>query len=164
MKISKEVCALTRYEELLDEAYNNNLIVKEKPLEYYDGRIKGNKIAIRKTIETSAQKACVLAEELGHHYTSAGDILDLNNPSNARQENIARLWAYDKLVGFGGIIRAYKKRLTSSEEIADYLDISVDFLHECIDYYSSIYGPYVQYHGFFIRFSPCFRVFRLKKR
>ena len=99
---------MTRYEELLDEAYNNNLIVKEKSLEYYDGRIKGNKIAIRKTIETSAQKACVLAEELGHHYTSAGDILDLNNPSNARQENIARLWAYDKLVGFDGIIRAYK--------------------------------------------------------
>jgi len=56
---------LTRYEELLDEAYNDNLIVKEKPLEYYDGRIKGNKIAIRKTIETSAQKACVLCSDFG---------------------------------------------------------------------------------------------------
>lgn len=163
MKISKEVCALTRYEELLDEAYNNNLIVKEKPLEYYDGRIKDNKIAIRKTIKTSAQKACVLAEELGHHYTSTGDILDLNNPANARQENIARLWAYDKLVGLNGIIRAYKKHLTSSEEIADYLDISVKFLDDCIFYYSNIYGDYVRYRGYFIRFSPCFRVFRLKK-
>ena len=40
------------YEALLDEAYEEGLIVKEKPLQYNNGRIKGNRIAIRKDIET----------------------------------------------------------------------------------------------------------------
>ena len=68
-----EVRALT-YEELLVEAENNNLIVKEKPLPISKGRIKGNRVAIRKGM-TELEKACVLAEELGHHYTAVGDII-----------------------------------------------------------------------------------------
>ena len=35
------------YEILLDTAYNDGMLVKEKPLQGSDGRIKGNKIAIR---------------------------------------------------------------------------------------------------------------------
>ena len=62
------------YEALLDEAQQDGLIVKEKPLIYNNGRIKGKRIAIRKDIETNTEKACVLAEELGHHHTSVGDI------------------------------------------------------------------------------------------
>lgn len=36
--------------------------------------------------------ACILAEEFGHHYTSFGDIIDLSDPSNRKQEHRARLW------------------------------------------------------------------------
>ena len=43
-----------KYETLLDEAYEKGLVVKEKPLRAHDGRIKGNRIAIRSSIETSA--------------------------------------------------------------------------------------------------------------
>lgn len=57
---------MNSYEILLDEARNIGLVVKEKPLQSGDGRIKGNKIAIRHDIKTSRQKANVLAEELGH--------------------------------------------------------------------------------------------------
>lgn len=49
------------YTELLIEADNNHLITKEKPLQAYDGRIKGNKIAIKNTL-TTTEKKCVLAE------------------------------------------------------------------------------------------------------
>ena len=64
------------YEDLLIEADMSNLIVKEKPLINNDGLISGNRIAIRKNIATTTEKACVLAEELGHHYTTTGNILD----------------------------------------------------------------------------------------
>ena len=64
------------YESLLKESDTLGLIVKEKPLKFNDGRIKGCKIAIRKDIPTSIEKACVLSEELGHYYTSSGDILN----------------------------------------------------------------------------------------
>lgn len=78
------------YEELLIEADNNNLTVKEKPLPVSKGRLKGNRIAIRKDM-TETEKTCVLAEELGHHYTATGNILDQSHrrkpqTGNARQD------------------------------------------------------------------------------
>lgn len=45
------------YEEMLIESDNENLIIKEKPLLSSDGRIKGNKIAIRHTIKTQTEKS-----------------------------------------------------------------------------------------------------------
>ena len=65
---------MTKYEALLDEANSKGLIVKEKPLQSSDGRIKGNRIAIRKDLKTSTEKACVLAEELGHYETTVRHI------------------------------------------------------------------------------------------
>lgn len=40
------------YESLLVEAESKGLTVKEKPLKYNNGRIKGQKIAIRQSIVT----------------------------------------------------------------------------------------------------------------
>ena len=98
------------YETLLKEADSLGLVVKEKPLQYNNGRIKGNRIAIRKDIETTNEKACVLAEELGHHYTAAGNILDQSTATNRKQEMRGRIVAYNKLVGLHGIIDArYRK-------------------------------------------------------
>ena len=94
------------YEFLLAEASDLGLIVKEKPLKYNNGRIKGNKVAIRQDIETTAQKTCVLAEELGHYYTSVGDILDQTDIQNRKQEFRARMWAYNEMVGLMGIVDA----------------------------------------------------------
>ena len=87
------------YEELLIEADTNNLITKEKPLLANAGRIKGNRIAIKKDLPTQREKACVLAEELGHFFTSSGNILDTSDISNRKQEARARLWAFNRQVG-----------------------------------------------------------------
>lgn len=64
------------YEELLLEADGEGLIVKEMPLQLEDGLIMGKKIAIRNNIRTTNKKADVLAEELGHHYTTSGNIME----------------------------------------------------------------------------------------
>ena len=73
------------YEQLLTVADQNDLTVKEHPLADHDGLLKGKRIAIRKDIETQAEKSCVLAEELGHHYTTAGNILDQTYVMNRKQ-------------------------------------------------------------------------------
>ena len=52
------------YDELLMEADNNGLIVKEAPLQASDGRIKGRRIAIRQNIPTLRKKADVLVSGL----------------------------------------------------------------------------------------------------
>lgn len=142
------------YEALLDEAQQDGLIVKEKPLIYNDGRIKGKRIAIRKDIETSAEKACVLAEELGHYHTSVGNILNMEDLSNRKQERQARIWGYNKLIGLTGIIKAFQSGCQSRHEVADLLDVTEEYLQECIDCYKDKYGVYTEIDDYVIYFIP----------
>lgn len=123
------------YEALLDEAYEKGLIVKEKPLQYNDGRIKGDRIAIRQSIETSAKKACILAEEIGHYETSSGDILDQTDTGNRKQEYTARRWAYHKLVPEENIRFAIADGHTEIWDMAEYLDVDEAFLRDALKFY-----------------------------
>ena len=64
------------YEELLIE--HDSLNILELDLSEVSG-LKGlyynGSVAIEQKL-TSVEKTCVLAEELGHHYTSVGNIID----------------------------------------------------------------------------------------
>ena len=126
---------MTTYEDLLNEAYKEGITVKEKPLKYNDVRIKGNKIAIRKSIETDKEKACILAEELGHYYTTVGDILDQNDSNNRRQELIARKWAYEKILPIENILFAVQDGHTEIWDMAEYLDVDEKFLRDALKCY-----------------------------
>lgn len=142
------------YEALLDEAYQSGLSVKEKPLKYNNGRIKGSRIAIRKDIDTTTEKACVLAEEMGHHYTSVGNILDMSDARNRKQERQARMWAYNRLIGLCGIIKAYKAGCQNRYEIAEYLEVTEECLQECIEIYRDKCGVYTTVDNYVIYFLP----------
>lgn len=100
---------LTEYEKLLDDADKQHVIVTEK-FDLSDTRLKGLYcdafIAIDKNL-TEADKACVLAEELGHHATTYGNIIDQSSVINRKQERRARVWAYYLMLQFEDIIRAY---------------------------------------------------------
>lgn len=141
------------YEELLIESDNLGLIVKEKPLEYHDGRIKGNRVAIRSTIPTNTQKACVLAEEIAHHITSTGDILDMSNISNRKQEYKARIWSYNKLIDLQGFINAFEHHYTNLYETATFLGVTEQFLADTINAYMHKYGCYIRYKNYVIEFG-----------
>lgn len=145
---------LNAYEKLLLEAESKGLVVKEKPLKYNDGRIKGNKIAIRQNINTQLEKSCVLAEELGHHYTNAGNILDQSRTENIKQELKARMWAYDRQIGLIGIIKAYKYGCRNLHEMADYLDVTEEFLKDALKSYRLKYGHYVIVDNYTVYFEP----------
>ena len=142
------------YEELLQESLEQNLIVKEKDLPGYKGRIYKNRVAIRKNM-TTAEKSCVLAEELGHHHTTIGNILDQTNISNCKQERLARLWAYNKQIGLSGIIQGYRAHCRSRYDLAEYLEVSEDFLQEALECYREKYGVYTELDGYVIYFEPC---------
>lgn len=142
------------YETLLDEAVNNGLIVKEKPLKSSDGRIKGNKIAIRQDIKTTVEKSCVLSEELGHHYTSVGNIVDMSDFQNRKQERQARVWGYNKLIGLTGIINAYKRGCQNIPEMAEFLDVTEEYLKEAIDCYRDKYGVCTTIDNYTVFFIP----------
>lgn len=141
------------YEELLIESESQNLIVKEKNLPGYNGRIYKNRIAISKNLNMS-EKKCVLAEELGHHYTSVGTIIDLEDLSNRKQERQARLWGYNKLIGLTGIVNAFEAGCHSAYEAAEFLEVTEEYLQECIDCYRDKYGVYTEIDNYVIYFIP----------
>lgn len=155
-----EMNDMTKYEVLQEEAYKEGLIVKEKPLQAHDGRIKGNRVAIRKDIQTDAEKACVLAEELGHHYTTTGNILDQSDVSNRKQELRARRRAHDQLIGLQGIIDAYEAGCRSRSEAAEFLGVTEEFLQEALDQYSMRYGSAVRLGKYAVYFYPVLGVFK----
>lgn len=146
------------YEELLDEAYSEGLIVKEKYIPGYGGRIYRNRIAIHKELCTSTEKSCVLAEELGHYYTTTGDILDQSDVMNRKQEYRARLWGYNRLIGLMGIINAYIYGCQTLYEMAAYLDVTEEYLREAIFCYRNKYGVYKQVDNYIVYFEPCLKV------
>lgn len=148
------------YAELLNETTRSGLIVKEKPLRAYDGRIKGNRIAIRRDMPT-VQKTCVLAEELGHNQTGYGDILAQDSISDIKQEQRARLWAYNKLVGLQGIIAAYKHGCASLHEMAEFLDVTEEFLNASLTTYRQKYGCYTTIDNYVICFEPALGVLEM---
>ena len=156
---TKEGVDLT-YEELLEQADERGLIVKEKNLKANAGRIKGNRIAIHRDM-TSVEKSCILAEELGHHYTTIGDILDQDDSGNRKQELRARLWAYNNQIGLRGIIRAYEAHLTELYEVAEFLEVTPEFLSETLQCYRSKYSPYTTIDNYAIFFEPSLSVMKL---
>lgn len=111
------------YDELTLECEKENILVAEMPMECYDGRIIGNFVLIN-TNMNQTQKACVLAEELGHYHTTVGDILDQTDISNRKQERTARLWAYDKQIGLSGLVKCFEERCRNEYEMAECLGVT----------------------------------------
>lgn len=142
-----------KYEVLLNDANTEGLSIKERPFRTYDGRIKGNTIYLRQNMNT-VEKACVLAEEMGHHYTSVGNILDMSDTHNRKQERQARLWAYNRLIGLRGIIKAYETGCQNRYEIAEFLEVTEECLQECIEIYRDKYGVYTTVDNYVIYFLP----------
>ncbi len=152
---------MNKYEILLDEANDKGLIVKEKSLQSSDGRIKGNRIAIRKDLKTTAEKACVLAEELGHYETTVGDILEMSSSWNRKQERQARLNGYNRMIGVFGIVRAYEAGCQAQHEIADFLNVTEEYLLECIECYRDKYGEMKSVDNYMVYFIPNLAVIKI---
>lgn len=152
------------YEDLLAEADSIGVTVREKPLLYNDGRQKGRRIAIRKTLDTSSEKACILAEELGHYYTTVGNILEQQDPNNAKQEYQARMWSYNHLIGLTGIISCCRAGCRNLYEMAEHLGVTEDFLQKALQYYRQKYGTCVRLDNYVIYFAPSLTVYEVMQQ
>lgn len=148
------------YEDLLVLSDSENLIVKEKDIPGYGGRIYKNRIAINRALPTQAEKSCILAEEIGHHCTSSGDILDQTDIMNRKQEYRARFYGYNLKIGLTGLIRAYEAGCRNLFEMADFLDATEEYLKEAIQCYKSKYGICTAVDNYIIYFEP-FAVIKL---
>jgi len=148
---------------LLLEAEQYNLYVLEN-IEFEskaEGLIRGDVIGINRTVRTSYKRACILAEELGHYHTTAGNILDQTSSNNRKQEYKARLWSFNKLIGLNGIISAYQAGCQSAYDMAEYLNVTEEFLQEALSCYRSKYGICTKLDNYVIYFEPTIGVLEL---
>lgn len=147
---------MNKLERLEQEAFDDQVTVYD----YYLGEdnLKGyytdGNVAINTCVDTTAERMCVLAEELGHHHTSVGNILDMSDSGNRKQERQARLWGFNKLVGLRGIINAYEAGCQTGYEIAEYLEVTEECLTECIEAYRDKYGIGTAVDNYYIMFIP----------
>lgn len=157
---------LTKYEMLLDSAVSCNMEVIEN-YNLSETKIKGlycnGVVALSNTLHTESERCCVLAEEIGHHYKSSGDILNQCIAENRKQEMIARTWAYNKLIGLVGIVDSYKAGCRNRSEMADHLNITEEFLGEALERYKNKYGTYTTIDNYIIYFEPALAVLEIQK-
>lgn len=147
---------MNKYEELLDDAVAADIDVDEDfPLQ---GRMLGvymdNHIALSNRLKTSAEKASILAEELGHHYTSFGNILDPSDLGNRKQEHQTRMWSYKRLLSLQHLVDVYLHGYHQFHEVAEYLEVTEEFLRDAVEGYRSKYGVYTTCGDYYIIFEP----------
>lgn len=151
-----------KYEDLLAECALSDVYVIENAnfKSKADGLINGTVIGINKNVRTCRKRACILAEELGHYHTTIGDIIPQSTVSDRKQELRARIWAYDKLIGLNGIINSYNHGCCSLNDIAEYLDVTEEFLLEAIQYYKSKYGICATLGDYVVYFEPVLGIYK----
>ena len=153
---------MNKFEKLEDVAYQDDVDVLNYRFE--SNNIKGlycdGVIAIREDM-TIPEKTCALAEELGHHETSVGNILDMTSAVNRKQERQARLWAYNKQIGLIGLVRAFEHGCQNRFEIAEYLEVTEEFLEDCIECYRNKYGICKRVDNYVVYFIPQLSVMKL---
>ena len=120
------------YEDLLKE-YEDELDITERPMRI-DGLYADGCVWINQNM-TSSKKVSILAEEIGHHETSVGNILNLDDVDSARQEQRARRWAYSKLIPFEEIFKAVRDGCSKVYEFAEYFNVDEEFMADCLNCY-----------------------------
>lgn len=152
---------MTSYERQITKAQLKGLDVKEKMLKSDAAAlISGKKIAVNKKKKMSeCEKAWAVTEEIGHFETSVGDIIDITDMGNCKQERQARLWTYNDRIGLMGIIKAARHHCAGSFEIAEFLDVPEERLIEAVEEYRGIYGRSIALDNYMIRFEPALEVY-----
>lgn len=146
---------MNKYEILLQEADEKNIKVHDFYLgEGLDAIYIDSNIAISPNIRSNKKRTCLMAEEMGHHETSVGDILNQRIAENRKQEFQARMYAYNKLIGLQGIIDCYEYGCNNVHEMAKYLEVTERFVIDALEAYEKKYGIQTKYKDYIVRFNP----------
>ena len=130
------------YKKLLDEAEKEEIEIVE--MNFLSKKTKGfyqdNIIALSRSLETIAEKTCILAEELGHYHTT--------------QELKARRWAVNRLIRVEDFIDAFNEGVKNRAELAEFLDVTEEFIDISLEHFQRIYGYSHTIGCYTICFSP----------
>ena len=95
------------------------------------------------------------------YHTTYGDILDLDIVQNRKQEFRARMWRYNLKIGLLGIINSYKNGCQNLSEMAEYLDVTEEYLLNTLTLYRSKYGVCTTVDKYIIYFEPSLAIMKI---
>ncbi|MDU7035157.1 MAG: ImmA/IrrE family metallo-endopeptidase [Staphylococcus epidermidis] len=127
----------------------------------FEGLYDNGVILIDKNL-SETRKAEVLYEELAHHKLTYGNILDQSKFNNRKFENYARRYGYEAALPLRIIIEAHHYGVSNLYELAEYVQLSEEYIAEILKHYKNKYGIGTHYGNYAITFEPL-RVFKYKK-
>lgn len=95
-----------------------------------------------KQINNNIEEKEILAEELGHYYCNALYYIDSDKTLKNKCEYRAMKWAYSVLVP----LQKLKEKIIQGfnlYDLADYFDVDIKYMINCIDFYTEKYGVLV---------------------
>lgn len=144
-----------RYESLISEYPQISILEVVDIPKGLAGLYLDNLILLDK-FRTKYEKYCILAEEIGHHETTYGEITNLECIRNWKLELVARRWGYEKIVSLDKLIECHEMGYKSLEEVCNHLEITEVYFKDSVDHYSSRHGISIDHNGYQINFDPLF--------
>lgn len=127
---------------------------------FQPGFYRNGKIYIKSSL-SETRKAEVLYEELAHHKLTYGNILDQSKWINRKFENYARRAGYQAALPLRIIIEAYHYGINNLHELAEYVELSEEYIIKVIEFYKNKYGLSTYFNCHVIKFEPL-QVFEYK--
>ena len=135
---------LTSLEILEEEAARLGIAVDYRTLHpddpvdglYVDLDKGKHKVILLNRHRSESRKVAALAEEIGHHLASYGNIIKQNTVTARKQERAGRKWAIQKLLPHYKL-ESLLRQNTETVEIADELGVPEDFIWEAIQFYNT---------------------------
>ena len=133
---------LTALELLEEEAVQMGIIIDYKLLRdedeadglYVDiGENRAKVIALNR-YRSQAEQFAALAEEMGHHFASCGNIIKQDTITSRKQEMAGRRWAIRKILP---LEKLEIIRHLGIYAFAEEMGVPIDFIQEAMRYYNS---------------------------
>ncbi|MCH8664264.1 ImmA/IrrE family metallo-endopeptidase [Staphylococcus lugdunensis] len=152
MGLFEELCIKNDWIEIEE----TNRLPKFQPGFYINGKIYINSNL------PETRKAEVLYEELAHHKLTYGNILDQSKWINRKFENYAKRHGYEAALPLRIIIEAHHFGVSNLYELAQYVQLSEEYVLEILEHYKQKHGIGTHYGDYSITFEPL-RVYKLHR-
>lgn len=112
------------------------------------GGLTRNNVIYLNSHRDYAERTCIVAEEIGHEKTTDGGIVYGDTDLDRKLERKARQWGMEHLVSLAGLVAAWKKDCESVQDVADYLEVTPEYVLDAISMYREKLGLQFTYCGY----------------
>ena len=91
-------------------------------------------IFLNNKLDDTAKK-CILAEEIGHHFTAKSNVLELITVEDYQNELAGCKWGYEVLLPASQIKAAVRVGINSIKDIAALYKVTPEYVKEALTYY-----------------------------